>query len=92
MIGREVVTLTGNPFSLVFEDLPSSGHVWSCTNRPSAIQLLATTRESLDRPAELTFVFVALSAGEFTLTFELRRPWESLPADELDVRISAIGN
>ena len=92
MIGREMVTVTGHPFSLVFEDLSSSGHVWTCTSRPSAIQLLATTRERLDRPDEVTFAFLALSAGEFTLAFELRRPWESVPADELEVRVKAIDN
>jgi hypothetical protein len=93
VIGREIITLTGHPFSLVFEDLSSGGYVWTCTDVPGTIQSLATTRgERLDRPDEVTFVFLALSAGEFVLTFELGRPWESVPADELEVRVKVIDN
>jgi hypothetical protein len=90
VIGREIVTLAGHPFSLVFEDLSSGGYVWTCTDGPGTIQLLATTRGRLDSPDEVTFVFLALSAGEFVLTFELGRPWESVPADELEVRVKVI--
>jgi hypothetical protein len=90
VIECNVVTAIGHPFSLVIDDMPSSGHVWSCTRRPSEIELLRVSRETPNKPEELTFLFVALSVGEFTVGLELKRPWESVPADELNVRVRAI--
>lgn len=82
----------GEPFSVVLEELPSSGHTWSCRDPPGAIQLLAVEPVGpapleIGTPSRKRFTFVATEPGDFVVVFVLQRPWEPAPVEERRVRI-----
>ena len=82
----------GEPFSVVLEELPSSGHTWSCRDPPGAIQLLAVEPVGpapleTGTPSRKRFTFVATEPGDFVVVFVLQRPWEPAPVEERRVRI-----
>jgi predicted secreted protein len=87
-----LTTRVGESFSVVLEELPSSGHTWSCRDPPNSIHLVAiepvgAASPEIGTPSRKRFTFVATEAGGFTVTFVLKRPWEPEPVEERKVRV-----
>jgi hypothetical protein len=88
----EVAVVVGRRFQIILVEVPSSGHVWSIRYIASAIRLLSTEYvgsppQEVGGSYEKQFTFVANRVGQFIITFELKRPWESSPIEVREVRI-----
>jgi predicted secreted protein len=87
-----VSTWVGELFRVRLEELPSSGHIWSCRDLPSTIRLVAVEPVGpvpleIGAPSRKEFTFVATEAGDFVVAFVLQRPWESAPFQERRITV-----
>ena len=83
-MAETVFTEPGHEFSIVLEGTPTTGFVWQLVRPLEKIGLLEELGEEYEPRTSLAggatkqhFRFRALSAGEITLHFVYRRPWEA---------------
>lgn len=86
--------VVGRPFTVVLADRPGSGHLWDCQALPGGVRLADTAyaagvADAVGAWRDKEFHLVADRAGTFTVTFELRRPWEAAPVEEQVVEVRA---
>jgi predicted secreted protein len=95
-VESEVQVAAGAEFGVTLGEVPGSGHIWRCADIPDGLVLLNATYIDPDpSPAEGSsrqrrFQFRADRPGEFTLIFQLGRPWEPGPIQERRVRVLAV--
>ena len=93
MSSDSVAVGLGEDFEIRLQGNPSAGYVWEPDSLPRGIELSGS--ESVppgpdDRPGDpgtQVFRFRSLEAGDATLSFALKRPWESEVVDHHEVTV-----
>lgn len=85
--------LAGDEFDVRLEAIPGAGYRWQLGSLPDGVTHIGS--ESHQRaaaapgdPSEQVFRFRADRPGQFTLRFELKRPWESSAVRTHEVRVT----
>lgn len=85
----------GEEFTVPIQSTPTTGYVWEVQSLPQSIQFLDSDFEkppgSVLPGAQITqvFRFQLLQAGEYPITFVLKRQWESNAAESLTVTVKS---
>ena len=93
MTSETINTAVGDEFEVRLAATPSTGYIWEAQSLPEGIKLSGSDyeRPSADtRPGDPTtqvFRFRAQRAGDYTITFHLKRPWESDAAHSQTVSV-----
>jgi predicted secreted protein len=93
MSSHSVVVAVGEEFEIRLQGNPSAGYVWEPDSLPEGIELSGSEsvppgQDSLPgAPGTQVFRFRAREAGDKTLGFVLKRPWESEVADRYEVTV-----
>ncbi len=93
MSSDSVAVAVGEAFEIRLHGNPSAGYIWEPDSLPEGIELLGS--ESVppgqdSRPGEpgtQVFRFRSREAGDKTLGFVLKRPWESEVTDRHEVTV-----
>ena len=92
--GNPVSVGQSEEFEIRLAATPTTGYTWQVVNAPPQIQALGNSyvQPTQGQPVAggsgvQVFRFRALQAGSYTLTFELKRPWESQPQQSRTVQV-----
>ena len=83
MTSETISTAVGDEFEVRLKATPSTGYVWEAQSLPESVQLSGSDYEQPSPnprpgdPAIQVFRFRANRAGDYTITFVLKRTWES---------------
>jgi predicted secreted protein len=83
----------GHIFEASLPEIPASGHVWEVSETPEGLTLLDQgygneMPEDIGVPRQRRFRFRAGERpGEYTVRFQLRRPWETAAVREETVAV-----
>jgi predicted secreted protein len=78
-----IVNSVGSRFTVIFPEIPGTGHVWELSASPpdNSIEVVATETEEVPaegvggHQANRVFIFEGQKKGEGSLVFHLVRPW-----------------
>lgn len=78
---EEVNARLGETFEIVLESYGTTGHLWKSVKDDTVFESLgektiALNPDSIGGSGQSVFAFKPLVAGEFTIAFELVRPWK----------------
>jgi len=85
----------GQEFTVRLTSTPTTGYVWEVQKLPESIQLLGSDYEKPagdiqpGNPMTRGFRFQARKAGEYIITFVLKRQWESNAIESYTVTVQA---
>ena len=88
MSSERIQVRRGDTFEIALREPGATGHRWRLTDRPEGIAVLDEEYEAPARGGPIgsagrrILTLRAPAEGHYSLRFELRRPWESHPADE----------
>ena len=93
MNGENLTTAVGQQFTVRLKSTPSTGYVWEVQILPASIHLVGSEYENQagnappGNPVTQAFRFQAVQAGEWTITFVLKRRWENAGIESLTVNV-----
>ena len=87
-----ITTAVGEVFTVDLPSTPTTGYQWQDPRLPPGLELVDTafTLPPTTQPGDggtQHFHFRATKPGRYTLTFELKRPWEQTPLDTRTVEV-----
>jgi predicted secreted protein len=89
--GKEIRLAVGQTLRVDVKDVSTTGYRWSATHANSG--LLELMEEEMKPSAGIGgagarhYIYKALAPGAGTLTFILKRPWESAALEEFAIRV-----
>ena len=95
MTFETILVAVGGEFTVRIKSTPTTGYVWEVQSLPKSVQLLGSdyekpaSRVQPGDPAIQVFRFRAQRAGEHTITFVLKRQWESKAIESHTVTVRA---
>lgn len=90
-----IIIAVGGELTVRLKSTPTTGYVWEVRTLPEGVQLLGSDYEkpaSGIRPGDpviQVFRFRAQKAGEYIVTFVLKRQWESNAIESHNVTVKA---
>jgi predicted secreted protein len=85
---NHVVARKGEEFEIDLTSTPSTGYIWDLAARPTEIEVVpvkctppAVNTRNVGGTGAQVFRFQATAAGQYTITFMLKRPWEKCSID-----------
>ena len=91
--GDVISVAPGEEFEIRLASTPSAGYTWQVENYPGELQLVdsatkaPTGAPTVGDPMLQMFRFRATAAGDYTLSFVLKRAWETTPLEGRTVRV-----
>ena len=86
----DIVISVGHEFGLTLEANPSTGYLWHeyfDTNVLRLVEKSYLATRGVEKPGFTCYTFKALTAGESSIAFEYKRPWENAPEKEFTVGV-----
>jgi predicted secreted protein len=96
VISETVIATVGEEFMVSLKSTPSTGYIWETFSLPEGIVLLGSDFEKPASniqpgdPVIQLFRFRALTAGEYVISFVLKRTWESNAIESHEVAVKVI--
>ena len=90
-----VVARKGEEFEISLTSTPSTGYIWDLVAYPTEVEVVPVSQApSIERSRNIggtgtqIFRFRATTAGSYTITFALKRPWEKHAASRHVLRVN----
>ena len=95
MTSETITVAVAQEFAVRLKSTPTTGYIWEVQKLPEGIQLSGSDYEKLGSdikpgaPVTQAFRFKVQKAGEYTITFVLKRRWETKGVDSHTVTVTA---
>jgi predicted secreted protein len=96
MTNETIIVAVGEEYTVSLRSIPATGYVWQTEALPKNSRFLGSDYEKSESalppgaPTRQIFRFRTMKAGEYKLSFVLKRQWESNAIETRIVAVNAI--